>query len=83
MQISGRCQHKVYLLPKQLEQILEYFEKLAEVDTAGVEPMTHVLKIDSVMREDETSLSLPLESILANAPSVEADSFKVPRILTE
>ncbi|MFC3800297.1 Asp-tRNA(Asn)/Glu-tRNA(Gln) amidotransferase subunit GatC [Cohnella sp. GCM10012308] len=65
----------------QLNAILKYAEKLNELDTAGVEPTSHVLPLSNVMREDAPKASLPIEKVLRNAPEAEDDQFKVPAVL--
>ncbi|WP_217595374.1 Asp-tRNA(Asn)/Glu-tRNA(Gln) amidotransferase subunit GatC [Cohnella sp. GbtcB17] len=65
----------------QLNAILKYAEKLNELDTAGVEPTSHVLPMSNVMREDARKASLPIEKVLRNAPEAEDDQFKVPPVL--
>ncbi len=65
----------------QLDAILGYIDKLSRLDTSRVEPMTTVIPMVSVMREDEVRPSLPLEEALANAPDREGDFFRVPRII--
>lgn len=65
----------------QLSNILTYVEKLNELDTAGVEPTSHVLDIKNVMRNDVPAASLPQERALANAPDKAAGHYKVPKII--
>jgi len=65
----------------QLSNLLENFEALQEVDTTDVLPTAHSIALENVMREDEPIPSLPLEEILANAPSQEDDHFKVRAVL--
>ena len=65
----------------QLENILENFQVLQEVDTDGVSPTGHSVRLESVMREDEASPSLPKEDTLANAPRREDDYFRVRAVL--
>jgi aspartyl-tRNA(Asn)/glutamyl-tRNA(Gln) amidotransferase subunit C len=57
--------------------------KLAEVDTTGVEPTSHVLPLVNVMREDEVRPSYPADAMLANAPEPAGELFRVPKILEE
>jgi aspartyl-tRNA(Asn)/glutamyl-tRNA(Gln) amidotransferase subunit C len=52
---------------------------LNEVDTDGVEPMSHVFSLKNVFREDEVRQSTPMEELLKNAPRRSADSFVVPK----
>ncbi len=68
-------------LADQLSNILSYVEKLNELDTRGVEPTSHVLDINNVMREDVPEESLPQERALLNAPDRAAGHYKVPKII--
>ncbi len=65
---------------KQLGDILKYMEQLNEVDTTGVEPMNHPIDFSNVMREDVARYDCTREELMANAPEVEQDYFKVPKI---
>jgi aspartyl-tRNA(Asn)/glutamyl-tRNA(Gln) amidotransferase subunit C len=65
----------------QLNAILQYAEKLNELDTEGVEPTTHVLHLSNVMRKDEVHESLSQEKVFRNAPEEEDGQFKVPAVL--
>lgn len=65
----------------QLNAILKYAEKLNELDTANVEPTSHVLPLSNVMREDEVRPSWPIEKVLSNAPDEEDGQFKVPAVI--
>ncbi len=62
-----------------LQEILQYMDTLAELDTEGIEPMSHALPLTNVMREDEVRPSIPREEVLANAPSQKDGCFLVPR----
>lgn len=66
---------------EQLNAILEYAEKLNELDTDNVQPTSHVIPMVNVMREDEPRPSWPLEEVLKNAPDEEDGQFKVPAVL--
>jgi len=66
---------------QQLNSVLEYFEQLREIDTQGVPPTSHVIPLTDVMRDDELAPSLPVEDILANAPSRIAETFRVPKVV--
>lgn len=65
----------------QLSSILAYAERLQELDTEGIPPTATVLALQNVMRDDEVRPSLSLADVLANAPDVEADCFRVPVVL--
>jgi len=67
----------------QLEAILEYVEKMNELDTTDVEPLAHCLPISNVLREDRVKPSLGTETALANAPGRDGSFFKVPKILDD
>lgn len=67
----------------QLAAVLEHARDVEALDTAGVPPTAHPLPLSNVMREDEVRPSLDRAEVLAVAPSVEADRFRVPRILGE
>lgn len=65
----------------ELSQILDYFEKLNELDTDGVEPMAHVLPVENVLRADTVRPSLAREAALQNAPESADGQFQVPRVV--
>ena len=65
----------------QLSAILDYVEKMNELDTTNVEPLAHCLPVSNVFREDCVEESLGTEKTLANAPQRDGDFFKVPKIL--
>ena len=67
----------------QLSAILDYVEKMNELDTADVEPMAHCLPISNCFREDVVKESLGTEKTLANAPQKDGEFFKVPKILDD
>jgi len=65
----------------QLNDILRYMDKLGEVDTAGVEPMTHAIAQKNAFRADVVGGSLPPEVSLANAPASRGGCFQVPKVI--
>ena len=67
----------------QLGAILEYVEKMNELDTKDVEPLAHCLPISNVFRQDSIKESLGTEKALANAPQRDEAFFKVPKILDD
>lgn len=67
----------------QLNDILQYVEKLKELDTEGVEPTAHAIPLQNVLRGDAVRPSLDREDVLANAPDREEAFFKVPKIIEE
>jgi aspartyl-tRNA(Asn)/glutamyl-tRNA(Gln) amidotransferase subunit C len=72
---------EVDLFTRQLNDILNYVEKLQEVDTTGVPPLAHPVPIFNVFREDQVTPGLSRDEGLANAPDPEEGAFSVPRII--
>lgn len=77
----GLSDDEVSRFQNQLSQILEYFERLQEVDTENVPPTAHTLAMHNVMRDDEPHPSIDKEEVLANAPQREEDLFRVRAVL--
>jgi len=69
------------LYQKDLNSILEYVETLRELDAENVRPMSHVIPMKNIWREDKPGKAGKPEEILANAPAREKDFFKVPKII--
>ena len=67
----------------QLSAILEYVEKMNELDTGNVEPLAHCLPISNVFPKDCVKESLGTEKALVNAPQRDGEFFKVPKILDD
>lgn len=72
---------EVETFSRQLGSILEYFDKLQELDTEGVDPMAHAVELTNVFGEDESGESLSPSEALANAPDRDEDFFKVPKVI--
>jgi aspartyl-tRNA(Asn)/glutamyl-tRNA(Gln) amidotransferase subunit C len=69
------------LFGSQLGSILDYMEKLNELDTRDTEPTSHVLPISNVMRSDIPGHSISKEDALMNAPGHTEKFYKVPKII--
>jgi aspartyl-tRNA(Asn)/glutamyl-tRNA(Gln) amidotransferase subunit C len=65
-------------MPGELSKILEHVEKMDELDLDGVEPTTHVVEIQNVLRDDEPRPCLPRDRALSGAPDVADGGFRVP-----
>lgn len=65
----------------QLSDILDYAERLKDIDTAHLPPTARVLDRSAPLREDEVRPCPPREDILANAPEAEKGMFRVPPVL--
>ena len=68
-------------LTGHMNRIMEYFAELQKLDTEDVEPTSHVIPIENVLREDAARPSLPTAEIVANAPEERDGCFVVPRIV--
>lgn len=64
---------------KDMGEMLDYIDQLNELDTTGVEPMSHVFTVTNVFREDEVTNQDESEKILANAPKQKNNQFMVPK----
>jgi len=65
----------------QLNDILLYIDKLNELDTKGVEPMSHAIAVTNAFREDNIVDSIGTEKSLANAPDARGEFFRVPKVI--
>ncbi|RPI63715.1 MAG: Asp-tRNA(Asn)/Glu-tRNA(Gln) amidotransferase subunit GatC [Ignavibacteriales bacterium] len=65
----------------QMNEILSYMDKLKELDTENVNPLSHPVEQTNVFREDELKLSFSTENALKNAPSKDEHHFKVPKVI--
>src|ERR1700729_1593484 len=81
---------RLALTPEELERftvqlgaVLEHAQDVEALDTAGAPPPPHRLPLANVWRDDTVTPSLDRDEVLAQAPDVEADRFRVPRILGE
>ena len=61
--------------------MLVYIDTLNELDTEGIEPMSHVFPVNNVFREDVVTNGDNREKTLANAPLRKDDTFKVPKTI--
>ena len=66
---------------KEMGAMLDYIDKLNELDTTGVEPMSHVFPVNNVFREDVVTKEDGSEKTLFNAPSKKDGGFKVPKTI--
>jgi aspartyl-tRNA(Asn)/glutamyl-tRNA(Gln) amidotransferase subunit C len=66
-------------MSEELTKVLEYIEVIGELgDLAGVEPTSHVVAVENVLRADEPRPSLPAEIALESAPETDMGGFRVP-----
>ncbi len=63
---------------RELSTILDHIEKIEELDLEAVEPTSHVVELENVLRPDESRPSWPRERVLEEAPDAARDGFRVP-----
>ena len=68
-------------LTGQLDRILDYMDKLNELDTQNVEPMSHAVDVINVLRPDRAVNEPRTEALLSNAPARDDDFLSVPKII--
>lgn len=66
---------------KDMQKMLDYVEKLNELDTDGVEPLTHLFSYGNVFREDIVTNGDASEEMLANAPKAKEGQYQVPKTI--
>lgn len=68
-------------MQQNLESVLSWMQQLDEIDTTGVEPLTHISERTNAFRDDTAQNNLPLRRALANAPRSDGSFFKVPKVI--
>lgn len=66
---------------EQFNEILAFMEKLNGLDTSQIEPLSHVIELQNVFRDDVVKPSIPAEEALKNAPAKTEKFFKVPKVI--
>lgn len=69
------------VLAGDMSRILDYMDMLNELDTSEVEPMTHVLDLEHVVRTDSVEKRISQEDALKNAPDTDGEYFRVPKVI--
>ena len=62
----------------ELSAVLDHVDKISELDLEGVEPTSHVVQLENVLRADEPRPSWPRERVLEPAPDAADGAFRVP-----
>ena len=68
-------------MTESLNNIIAWVDKLNEVDTSGIEPLTHLTQEINAFREDVALPPLAHEKGLKNAPKRDKDYFRVPKVV--
>jgi aspartyl-tRNA(Asn)/glutamyl-tRNA(Gln) amidotransferase subunit C len=79
----GLTEEELERYTTQLAAVLEHAADIAALDIADLPPTAHPLPLANVLRQDVPRPCLPRDEVLAQAPDVEADRFRIPRILGE
>jgi aspartyl-tRNA(Asn)/glutamyl-tRNA(Gln) amidotransferase subunit C len=70
-------------IKKDLQRMIQFVEKLNELDTTGVEPLLHMSEQVNILREDEVRGSISRAEGLQNAPVHDKQFFKVPKVINK
>ncbi len=68
-------------IQQDLSRMLDFVNKLSEVDTNNVEPLVYMLDEPSILRKDEAVQKISQQEALKNAPDKDTDFFKVPKVI--
>jgi aspartyl-tRNA(Asn)/glutamyl-tRNA(Gln) amidotransferase subunit C len=68
-------------LSQQLQGILDFIDKLKKLNIENIQPTSHILPINNVLRDDNLKESLSPEKALSNAPAKEGTFFVVPKVI--
>ena len=74
----GLSEEEVETMAGELSGILEHVDRIAELDLEGVEPTSHVVELENVLRADEPRPSWPRDTVLEQAPDPDDGAFRVP-----
>jgi aspartyl-tRNA(Asn)/glutamyl-tRNA(Gln) amidotransferase subunit C len=74
-------EEEVKSLSGDMNKILGYMDLLNELDTSDVEPLEHVIEMESRLRKDEAKPTITHEDALKNAPDADSDYFRVPKVI--
>ena len=78
LSLSDEAQEKA---KEDMQKMLDYVEKLDELDTDGVEPLSHIFGDQNVFREDVVTNGDNKEAMLANAPKAKEGQYQVPKTI--
>ena len=75
------AEDEVKSFAQDMNKILDYMERLDELDTSDVEPLEHVIDLESRLRKDKAGKPLSHDDALKNAPDADSDYFRVPKVI--
>lgn len=76
-------QDELLKLRDEMQNVVDYFQQLDQVDTTDIAPMAHPIDVENVFCDDSPQPSLPRELALRNAPKADAECYRVPAVLGE
>ena len=74
-------EEQLEMFVNQLNTILDYFDKLQDLDTTGIEPTSHAVALQNALRHDTVNNFVEKDLLMQNAPSEENKCFKVPKVI--
>jgi aspartyl-tRNA(Asn)/glutamyl-tRNA(Gln) amidotransferase subunit C len=74
-------ENQLIKLQKDLNRVLDYIDKLNELDLSGVEPLENINETENIFKRDEVKKWLTTEEALQNAPQRTSNFFKVPKVI--
>ena len=74
-------QQELEKLSGQLNDILDFIDKLKKADVSNISPTSHILPINNVLRQDSPRKSLSSDKALENAPQRQGNFFEVPKVI--
>ena len=80
-QLEFECENGKKAIQKDLNKIIEFIEKLKEVNTENVEPLVYMTDEINRLREDDPKENITQEEVLKNAPKKDSDYFRIPKVL--
>ncbi|MGB0428926.1 MAG: Asp-tRNA(Asn)/Glu-tRNA(Gln) amidotransferase subunit GatC [Bacteroidia bacterium] len=80
LEFEGEKKEKI---KQDFQKILDFVDKLSELDTEGVAPLIHVSDTVTEFRDDEAKVTLSHSDALKNAPQKDSDYYKVPKVLSK
>ncbi|PWU24474.1 MAG: Asp-tRNA(Asn)/Glu-tRNA(Gln) amidotransferase GatCAB subunit C [Candidatus Rokuibacteriota bacterium] len=72
------AEEEIDTMSRELSTVLDHIEKISELDLDGVEPTSHVVELENVLRPDEPRPSWSRDGVLAEAPDPAGGGFRVP-----
>ena len=70
-------------IKKELKQMIEFVDKLGEVEVEGIEPLMHMSDATNRLRDDEVKGSVSREEAMKNAPESDGIYFRVPKVINK